>query len=103
MLLSDGQGGTVDPLVDLFPFLCLEGVEPFPGITHPRDMRGTEGEVEGTAPRTHTCLVRLSGTADWPRPRPSAPHPLCLPRVLAAQPKRARHFLCTSDLNALQE
>lgn len=37
MLLGDGQGGTVDPLVNLFPFLRLEGVEPFPSVTHPGD------------------------------------------------------------------
>lgn len=52
VLLSNGQGGAVDPLVDLFPFLGLEGVEPFTGITHPRDTRRTQG------------VVRLSSTTN---------------------------------------
>lgn len=62
MLLSDGQGGTVDPLVNLLPFLCLEGVEPFPSVTHPGDTSSTEGKVAGTPPCTCPCLVGLSCT-----------------------------------------
>lgn len=37
MLLSDGQGGTVNPLVNLLPLLCLKGIESFPSVTHPKD------------------------------------------------------------------
>ena len=55
VLLGDGQGGTVDPLVNLFPFLCLEGVEPFSSVTHPAD---TESTVVGVS---HVCdMLRLS-------------------------------------------
>lgn len=57
MLLGNGQGGTVDPLVNLFPFLCLEGVEPFASITHPGD---TSGKVVGTPPHTCTHPTGLS-------------------------------------------
>lgn len=54
MLLGDGQGGTVDPLVNLFPFLRLEGVEPFPSVTHPGDTVAWKARWWG--PRgTHTC------------------------------------------------
>lgn len=49
MLLSDGQGGTVNPLVDLLPLLCLEGVEAFPSVTHSED-REQEGKVSGIPP-----------------------------------------------------
>lgn len=55
MLLGNGQGGTVDPLVNLFPFLRLEGVEPFASIAHPGDK---SGKVVGTPPRTCMHLIR---------------------------------------------
>lgn len=35
VLFSYGQSGAVDSLVDLLPLLGLEGVQPFPCITHP--------------------------------------------------------------------
>lgn len=71
MLLGDGQGGTVDPLVNLFPFLRLEGVEPFPGVTHPRNTSGVEGKGLGTPPHPCMCLQGLWGTGGlspgvWP-------------------------------------
>lgn len=50
MLLGDGQGGTVDPLVNLFPFLRLEGVEPFSSVTHPGDT-GSREHGGGRVPR----------------------------------------------------
>lgn len=53
MLLSDGQGGTVDPLINLLPFLRLKGVEPFPSIAHPVNTGGEEGEV--TNPTIQAC------------------------------------------------
>lgn len=62
MLLGDGQGGTVDPLVNLFPSLRLECVEPFPSITHPGDRSGMEGKVVGTMHVLGWALVQ---------PRPS--------------------------------
>lgn len=86
MLLSNGQGGTVDPLVDLFPFLGLKGVQPFPGIAHPRHARGTEGEVLGTG--LHTCLARPSGTTRWLHPVPSGEQVR-----LSTQPQPAWRFL----------
>lgn len=59
VLLGNGQGGTVDPLVNLFSLLRLEGVEPFPSVTHPRDTSSTEGEVVGTSPYVCRRPVRL--------------------------------------------
>lgn len=59
MLLGDGQGGTVDPLVNLFPFLCLEGVEPFSSVTHPGDTGSTESKVAGAS---HVCAQAQSGS-----------------------------------------
>lgn len=47
MLLSDGQSGTVNPLVNLLPLLCLKGIESFPSITHPKDTGSKEGKVSG--------------------------------------------------------
>ena len=47
MLLGDGQGGTVNPLVNLLPLLCLKGIEPFPSVTHPKDTGSKEGKVLG--------------------------------------------------------
>lgn len=47
MLLSDGQGGTVNPLVNLLPLLCLKGIESFPSVTHPKDTGSKEGKVSG--------------------------------------------------------
>lgn len=48
VLLSDCQGGTVNPLVNLLPFLCLKGVESFPSVTHPKDTESKVGRVSGT-------------------------------------------------------
>lgn len=61
MLLGDGQGGTVDPLVNLFPLLRLEGVEPFPSVTHPGDTSSTESHVVGM-PRVCTYTGSRLGT-----------------------------------------
>lgn len=47
MLLSDGQGGTVNPLVNLLPLLCLKGIESFPSVTHPKDIGSKEGKASG--------------------------------------------------------
>lgn len=61
MLLGDGQGGTVDPLVNLFPFLRLEGVEPFPSVTHPEDTVAWRARWWGPH-HTYMCVVGLSCT-----------------------------------------
>ena len=81
MLLSDGQGGTVDPLVNLFPFLCLEGVEPFSSVTHPGDTGSTESTVVGTS---HVCDM-LSQALLWVQAG-------LLAEGLTTELNRAEHF-----------
>lgn len=88
MLLGDGQGGTVDPLVNLFPFLRLEGVEPFPSITHPGDGHKWHGGQGGGDPTTHMHLLGWALLSS----RPSGEQAGLSPSGLTTQLKRAGHF-----------
>lgn len=60
VLLSDGQGGTVNPLVNLLPLLCLKGIESFPSVTHPEDTGSKEGKLSGI-PLCVCVSVSLAG------------------------------------------
>lgn len=65
MLLGDGQGGTVNPLVNLLPLLCLKGIESFPSVTHPKDTRSKEGKVSGITVCVCVCAHANSKCQLW--------------------------------------